>query len=138
MKIEEITKKGKEQKKALKQVIIIKVTLADGKIHELKYTLNELIQEFVYLKQGMEATNIFTLAMALEFYKVKPDHKFFQQCDEKFITHLKLNQNKDNDLILLDNIAGAIARMKEMSKEHKQKEENQGESHGLQIQNKTV
>jgi hypothetical protein len=102
--VNNISRKGKENKKFLEQKIDIKVTLNDGKEEIWKYTINELVNEFAYLKSNMTMVNIFTKAMASAFYKQCPDNLFFKSCDRKFIDSLK----SENDKTMLE---GAIKRL---------------------------
>lgn len=104
MRIQDLFKKEQDKKKFLAQEINMEVTLNNGKKETWKYTLNELINEFTYLKNNIQAVSIFTQAMATEFYKIDPENKFFKDCDEKLISSIKLKIEKDRMEELTSNL----------------------------------
>jgi hypothetical protein len=115
MRISEISKNGQETKKFMDKEVNIIVKMQNGENKTLKYTMSQLINEFVYLRQGMETLNMFSLIMGVEFYKVDPNNKFFKDCDERFLSHLKANKDSGGKMsmqTLIDNLNKAIEEMK--------------------------
>jgi hypothetical protein len=123
MKASELTKKGKEEKAFLNRKVHMVVNSGTPQEETWDYTVQDIINEFAYLKKNMMSVSLFTQAMALEFYKALPDHQFFKDCDEKLMTSLKMKKEQDE-------ITSMTARLENVLKFKKK-----GESDGVQIQN---
>lgn len=111
MRIDEVSKTGAERAQFLSQKVKIKVKASNGEEENWEYTLKELFDEFAELKKNMTMVTLFAQAMAIEFYKTKPDHPFFTDCDKKLVDFLKIKTSAGETGDMLKRVEEAINRL---------------------------